>query len=60
MLLLLLHHLDSRQQSGVIALIDRFSCYFSDIPTWTTVLEHNLLVNSAKLNNMSDLSNVRE
>lgn len=40
----LLHHLNPCQQSDVIAFIDHFSYFFSDIPIQTTMLKHDIIV----------------
>lgn len=43
-----LGHLTCAQQSDIIALVDSFSCLFSDVPTRTTVLRHDIDVKDAK------------
>ncbi|CAJ1087392.1 uncharacterized protein LOC118469438 [Xyrichtys novacula] len=43
-----LSHLTRAQQSDLIALIDNFKCLFGDVPTRTTVLQHDIDVNGAK------------
>lgn len=41
-------HLSSEQQRDVTELIDRFPCLFSDVPTRTTVLQHDIDVKDAR------------
>lgn len=45
-----LQHLSADQQHDVIELIHRFLCLFNDVPTQTTVLQHDINVEDAKPN----------
>lgn len=44
----LLQHLEPAQQADVAALRGQFSCLFSDVPTHTTVIEHDIGVRDAR------------
>uniref|UniRef100_A0A3Q3MQZ4 Gypsy retrotransposon integrase-like protein 1 n=1 Tax=Mastacembelus armatus TaxID=205130 RepID=A0A3Q3MQZ4_9TELE len=43
-----LTHLNTEQQTDVTQLVQDFSCLFNDVPTRTTVLEHDIDVRDAK------------
>ncbi|KAL3992385.1 DnaJ-like proiein [Sarotherodon galilaeus] len=44
----LLEHLSLEQQEDITVLIDEYTCLFGDVPTRTTVLEHDIDVQGAK------------
>lgn len=44
----LLPHLSPDQQRDVVSLFDRYSCLFQDVPTRTTVIEHDIDVGAAR------------
>lgn len=43
-----LQHFEPAQRGDVIALIEQYSCLFGDIPTRTTVIEHDIDVKDAR------------
>lgn len=44
----LVQHLTAEQQRDILTLVDRFPCLFSDVPSRTTVLQHDIVLNYAK------------
>lgn len=41
-------HLDTEQQHDIIALVAEFPCLFGDVPTRSTVLQHDIDVKDAR------------
>lgn len=43
-----LQHLSAEQQRDILELVDRFPCLFADVPTRTSILQHDIVVSHAK------------